>query len=323
MENNSQTAVDMTATLDSDLISALEQEFLNAPIDGVKEETKETTMPAPEQSEATIEVKETKPEILLKAEEEGTTKEPVKQEDATEQISNPPTRYEGETDTQHQIRTELWRAGRAKATADGDEEKSLITQRIKELRKGLLDESNKSRIQSTTQPVTPQKESAIETTENQTDNSPSEEEAARVALEKLGYLDKKGVEAMLMKAMEAQKAETASHEHGQAITDFYKTRPDLAVDSIKKGLLENYVLDNFNLSPSTTKIQLSASIEMAANYLFPKVDKTANASAATAKRTVVNTSSNVNTSSQATDESIAKTMRDMGYTEEDIRNSGW
>jgi Holliday junction resolvasome RuvABC DNA-binding subunit len=165
--------------------------------------------------------------------------------------------------------------------------------------------------------------SPVETTPSQPAESPEEneeEQAARVALEKLGYLDKKGVEAMLKHALESQKMESAEKEHSTAITEFYRSRPDISQDTNRKQILEKYVIDNFNITPNTSKKQLAANLDMAAMYLFPRVSKSNPVEAAN-KRSIVNTTSNTKVASS--DNSMYSQLKAAGYSDDEIKNSGW
>lgn len=299
--NNDNNNVDMSTPIDNSAAEEILKGFaeLDGEVSNTSEESKVETTTDSTNTEVSTETDSEKNENTNNTTE------------TKEQSLNPPTQYEGESETQYQIRTEIWRAGRAKAAAETEEEKSLISQHIKELRKGLGEASIKAKQTQTT----------VETTENQAVTNPDEEEAARVALEKLGYIDKKGIEAMVQQALQAKQAETAAQEHTQAISEFYKSRPDITADSNRKAILENYVIENFNITPNTTKRQLSAHLEMAANYLFPKVNKSANAQEAAAKRAIVNASSNTKT--DVSTESMASDLRKLGFTEDDIKNSGW
>jgi hypothetical protein len=236
----------------------------------------------------------------------------------TEQSLTPPGRYDGESDTQYQLRTELWRAGRARAAAETEEEKSLITDHIKELRKTMGQETAKSRqakVEAT------QNQADVGSTETEDNTSDDEEQAAKMALEKLGYLDKNQVQEIVKSALNQQREEEAQKEHFQAITEFYKGRPDINADPSRKESLERYILDNFKITPQTSKRQLAAHLDMAASYLFPKAQRTAGASEAAVKRAVV--SGSQNTKVITTDDSLQADLKKLGFSDEDIRASGW
>jgi hypothetical protein len=310
-------AVDLTAAIDPTEMELLMQGF--DATDAV--EPQGETPAVPENTDTVEDTPATKEETVI-PDETGADPEKKPDEDTksptNEQSLTPPGRYEGESDTQYHLRTDLWRAGRARATAETEEEKSLITDHIRELRKGIGQEAARS------------KQTKVEATQNQaddiipetgTDTPDDEERAAKVALEKLGYLDKNQVQEIVEKALGQQRAEEAQKEHGQAISEFYKSRPDIIADASRKETLERYILDNFKITPQTSKKQLAAHLDMAASYLFPRAQRSAGASEAAAKRTVVSASQN--TKYTPPDDSLAADLRKLGYSDEDIRASGW
>jgi hypothetical protein len=292
---------EMTKPLDSSVIDDIQKGFDS--LDGA-----ETTAEVKTEDKTDVE-----PEVKEVAKEEYKTETEDKPEPNLS--IKEPTRHEGESDTQYQLRTDIWRAGRAKAAAETEEEKSLISDHIKELRKelGKSHYESKEKVETTSSTKT-------DTTEETVD-----EEVAREALRKLGYVDKNEVNQMvaeiLSKSRQEQEIATAEKEHSSAITDFYNQRKDIAADKEQRTILETYVLDNFQITPSTSKAKLMANMEMAANYLFPKVSKTANAQTAETKRSIGNISSDGRASQ--TDEGLAKEMRDAGFSDEDIKKSGW
>lgn len=327
MTNTTQAAPNMEATLDPTEAELLMQGFDSidqvapagdnpAPIENTEADntptetvpTEDTPAPA---TEETVTQKETGADPDKKPDEEP-------QKTNAEQSLTPPGRYDGESDTQYQLRTELWRAGRARAAAETPEEKSLITDHIKELRRSMGQETAKS------------KQTKVEATQNQADETPApedntsddEERAAKVALEKLGYLDKNQVQEIVQSALNQQRVEEAQKEHSQAISEFYKVRPDINAEPSRKEALERYILDNFKITPQTSKKQLAAHLDMAASYLFPRAQRTAGASEAAAKRTVVSASQNAK-AALPSDDSLSSELKKLGYSDEDIRASGW
>lgn len=225
-----------------------------------------------------------------------------------------PTRHAGESDTQYDIRLNIWSTGRAKAAADTEEEKSILSQKIKDLRKELGQASTSVNAQT------------VKTTQSTTETTPepdTEEEQARLALAKLGYVDKNEVQKLVEEALRKQSDEAkysqAEKEHTTAIKDFYASRKDIASDPKKVKDLENYVFENFKISPDTPKRTLQANLEMAANFLYPKEQ----GGFAQTKRETVNVTSNTKSFSMNADEATRKAMLDAGYSEEDILKAGW
>lgn len=266
------------------------------------------------QVEATpVETPQTTPAVEIKVEETLVEKTETVEQKAPEtetevkeiKISNPPVQYEGESDIQFNLRTQLYNAGQAKAQATTDEEKSVLTQHMKELRKEMGKNS-----------VTPKPE--IETPSEKTEDL-SEEEAAKQALKKLGVPDKDEVLNLVKEMIQSQKTEI---EHSSAISEFYSKRQDIASDPEKVKMLENVVIQNFNVSPQTTKAQLLVAMDMAANYLFPKANKSAAVNTAAEKRDLLNISSNTQTVKTVSkeDERTSASLKEIGMSMKDF---GW
>lgn len=274
----------------------------------------EETQPAPEaENHSVAEVKtEAKEEIPETVKETVVT--PTTEEVKDIKISNPPVQYEGESDIQFNLRTQLYNAGQAKAQAETDEERSVLSKHMKDLRKEMGKNS-----------VSPKQESANEfkttpeTSEKTEDFSQTEEEAAKIALKKLGVPDKDEVLNLVKEMIQSQKTEI---EHSSAINEFYSKRQDIASDPEKVKMLENVVIQNFNVSPQTSKQQLLIAMDMAASYLFPKANKSAAVNAAAEKRDLLNISSNTQTvkTVDKNDERTSATLKEIGMSMKDM---GW
>jgi len=264
-----------------------------------KEPTPVETQPTPA---VETKVEETPVEKTVQVEEKQKSPETTEVKDI--KISNPPVQYEGESDIQFNLRTQLYNAGQAKAQATTDEEKSVLTQHMKELRKEMGKNS-----------VTPKPE--IETPSETTEDG--EEEAARQALKKLGVPDKDEVLNLVKEMIQSQKTEV---EHSSAISEFYSKRQDIASDPEKVKMLENVVIQNFNVSPQTSKAQLLVAMDMAANYLFPKQNKSAAVNTAAEKRDLLNISSNTQTVKTVSkeDERTSTSLKEIGMSMKDM---GW
>lgn len=223
-------------------------------------------------------------------------------------ISDPPSKYEGESDIQHKLRTDIWLAGQAKAQAESPEEKSELAQHIKGLRKELA-------ITHKSETVTPTEiQKPIETNES------SEEDLAKEALRKMGYLSKDEVAQMVAETIANQSKQS---EHLSATQEFYSSHKDLASNPAQRQALERFVVEKFNITPQSTKQDLLVAMDMAASYMFPKNDtRSQRASQAEDKRALVGITSNtqsVPTTNKA-DEKTSAGLKEIGLSMKDM---GW
>ncbi len=276
--------------------------------------------------ETETKVEETKVEETVEKEQEE-TKQEVKEETVEEtkpteetkevKISNPPTRHENETDIQYNLRTQIYNAGQAKAQAETEEEKSLLSKHISGLRKELAIASSQPKVEAT-QP----QETKAET--SQTTGEVSEEEQIKAQLKKLGFLTAEEAEA---KAREIVQQSTRGQEHESAIQQFYQSRKDIAANPENKRSLENLVIQKFNITENSSGADILVAMDMAASYLFPKNDNRAsNAQAAAEKRDLVNFSSNTKSDAKGIDKNDQRTkdtLKDIGWTEEDLKSFGF
>ena len=270
--------------------------------------------------ELTDEVKGNEPQVVpvVEVKEEvkpETTVEPVTPEpkpiepEVTDKISisDPPAKYEGESDIQHKLRTDIWLAGQAKAQAETPEEVSELAKHIKGLRKELALNHKSS------EPLTAP-EPKIETNES------SEEELAKEALKKMGYLSKDEVAQMVAETIANQSKQS---EHLTATQEFYSSHKDIASNPAQRQALERFVVDKFNITPQSTKQDLLVAMDMAASYMFPKNDtRSQRAAQAADKRDLVGITSNtqsVPTVNKA-DEKTAAGLKEIGLTAKDM---GW
>jgi len=238
--------------------------------------------------------------------------EPVKTEATPEiKISDPPSKYEGESDIQFNLRKQIFDAGQAKAQAESPEEKSELAKHIKGLRTELA-KNHKS-----PEPVQPAQR--IETSESQV-TPESEEELAKEALRKMGYLSKEEVEAMVNNLVSTKATQDA---HIQATHEFYSSHKEIASNPESKQAIENFVVTRMNITPESSKQDLLIAMDVARNYLFPKNDTRAQRAAeSSAKRDILNVTSNTQSVPivNKSDEKTAAVLKELGMSPSDM---GW
>jgi len=263
-----------------------------------------------EQTETPVEApKETVPEPVTKTEEKSveTPTDPVTPEI---KISDPPSQYEGESDLQYNIRKQIYDAGQAKAQAETPEEKSALAQHIKSLRKELA-------LNHKSSDATPAPEK-IEASQSQ--EASTEEEQAKEALRKMGYVPKDEVAQMVQEIVAGQ---TRQNEHLTAAQEFYATHKDIAANPAQRDVLEKFVVERFNITPQSSKQDLLVAMDMARAYLFPKVDtRSQRASESADKRSLVDISSTTQSAPAVSkpDEKLNSTMKEAGL---DPKEFGW
>lgn len=238
--------------------------------------------------------------------------EPVKVETTPEiKISDPPSKYEGESDIQFNLRKQIFDAGQAKAQAESPEEKSELAKHIKGLRTELA-KNHKS------EPVQPAQR--IETSESQVTPEQSEEELAKEALRKMGYVSKDEIEAMVNNLVATKSTQD---EHLSATREFYSSHKDIAANPAQREALERFVVEKFNITPQSTKQDLMIAMDMARGYLFPKNDTRAQrATESASKRDILNVSSNTQSvpTTSKVDEKLQAGLKDAGLTDAEM---GW
>lgn len=230
-----------------------------------------------------------------------------------------PSRFEGESDVQYNLRTKLFITGQAKAKAETPEEKSLIAQEMSRIRDEL------AKVNKEQQPPTPP-------SKPNTPPAPADDrEAILNSLKELGFKPgdevTKEAEAIAKKIVEerfnSEQMNARRSEQTSAITDFYTTRDDIFSDDAKRTVLETYVLEMFKPQlPNMNKAQLMQALDMAANYLFPrdainrKID---DAQDKTDKLNIHGSQGGDIKPSTVTDKSKAE-LRAIGWSEEDIES---
>lgn len=275
----------------------MEQETFNVADFSFEDPTTETT----EQKQEPKEVVEEKKEVV----------EP--KTESTQKATQQPQRFEGESDTQYGLRLQLFTAGLAKADAT-DEEKSLITEQMKLIRKQL---SNGKPTETTP-------------TETQSGTIESEEEKKVIAenLRQLGYLNQDEVKKLLDEALgkvtqkqDAVLYEQRYKEQTEGIKEFYNRRPDIASNKESRSQLEQIVMEKFKITPDSTKDEILLAMEMVANFAFPRTDRSAVARETQEKIDVMNISGGNRNSGQSyeVESDTIKTLKDAGWTDQDIK----
>jgi hypothetical protein len=260
----------------------------------------------------TTETPEQKQEPKEVVEEKKEVKEEPKQE-STQRTTQQPQRFEGESDTQYGLRLQLFTAGLAKADAS-EEEKSLITEQMKSIRKQL----------SSGKPTETTK------TETQSGTIESEEEKKVIAenLRNLGYLNQDEVKKLLDEALgkvtqkqDAVLYEQRYKEQTEGIKEFYNRRPDIASSKESRSQLEQIVMDKFKITPDSTKDEILLAMEMVANFAFPRTDRSAVARETQEKIDVMNISGGNRNSGQSyeVESDTIKTLKDAGWSDQDIK----
>ena len=274
----------------------MEQETFNVADFSFEDPTTETT----EQKQEPKEVVEEKKEVELKTE-------------STQKATQQPQRFEGESDTQYGLRLQLFTAGLAKADAT-DEEKSLITEQMKLIRKQL----SSGKPTETTQ------------TETQSGTIESEDEKKAIAenLRQLGYLNQEEVQKLLDEALgkvtqkqDAVIYEQRYKEQTEGIKEFYSRRPDIASNKESRSQLEQIVMEKFKITPDSTKDEILLAMEMVANFAFPRTDRSAVARETQEKIDVMNISGGNRSSGQsyAVEDDTIKTLKEAGWSDQDIK----
>jgi len=151
------------------------------------------------------------------------------------------------------LRLQLFTAGLAKADAT-DEEKSLITEQMKLIRKQL----------SSGKPTETTK------TETQVGTIESDEEKKVIAenLRQLGYLNQEEVKKLLDEALgkvtqkqDAVLYEQRYKEQTEGIKEFYSRRPDIASNKESRSQLEQIVMEKFKITPDSTKDEIILAVK--------------------------------------------------------------
>lgn len=267
-----------------------------------------------------MELKNTEEGITLDPSQNQEQKQPEQTEQKGEESSSqqaqpedkvvqPPKKFEGESDIQHNLRVQLFNINQArKDPSVSEEEQSLLTAEIKRIRQAMA-ESHKS--PGSTDP-TPAKVFSTE----------EEEKAVIENLKKLGFYTKDDLNTVASELEMRLKSESRAAEQAEAINSFYTIRPDIATDKVKRAQVEQYVLENFKITPTSSKKELQLALDMTANYLYPR-GQSSKAKESESKVDLVNISgSSSSPSKKSVSDSTYKTLKESGWTDEQIERFG-
>ena len=220
----------------------------------------------------------------------------------------PPNRYDGETDTQYNLRVQLFNVTQAKKDPDTtDEEKSLLSEEMKKIRTAMAGQSK----------ATPENSNPAKVFETE-----EEERNAVENLKKLGFYTKEDMDKAMEEHLTRLSSESREQEQSQAIDAFYVSRPDISADKFKKEQVEKWVLTNFKITPQSTKKEIELALDMTANYLFPRGQSKAKVNEE--KVNLVNISGgNSDTSKKAMSDSTYKLLKETyGWSDDKIAGFG-
>ncbi len=185
---------------------------------------------------------------------------PITPNEGEQTVVQPPNRYDGETDTQYNLRVQLFNVTQAKKDPNvTDEEQSLLAEEMKKIRMAMATQTKPK----TPDPSTPDTPAKVFRTEE-------EERNAVENLKKLGFYTGDDVQKIVDERLNRISSENRVQEQVDAIQSFYVSRPDIASDRTKKEQVEKWVLNNFKITPTSTKKEIELALDMTANYLFPR-----------------------------------------------------
>lgn len=264
-----------------------------------------------------MELKKTDEEVALDSSQNQEQKQPeqsqsnggeisAQQAQLDEKVVQPPNRFDGETDTQYNLRVQLFNINQARKDPEvTPEEQSILTSEMKKVRQAMAENSKSPG--TSTNPI-PTK---VFTTEE-------EEKAVVENLKKLGFYTKEDVTGIVSQMEEKLKSESRVQEQTEAISKFYASRPDIAADKFKREQVEKWVLSNFKVTPSSTRKELELALDMTANYLFPR-GQSSKAKDSESKVDLVNISgTNASSPKKSVSDSTYKTLKESGWTDEQI-----
>lgn len=226
-----------------------------------------------------------------------------------EVIVQPPTKYDGESDTQYNLRVQMFHVTQAKKDPETtEEEKSLLNDKLKEIRLAMATQSKQAPANSNPAKVF---------------ESEEEEKNAVENLKKLGFYTKDELDQILEEKLNRVSAESRVSEQTEAIKSFYVSRPDIAMDKLKKQEVEKFVLSNFKITPNSPKKEIELALDMTANYLFPR-GQSSKAKDNEAKVDLVNISggNSVTTKKTVSDDTYKVLKETYGWSDEHIAKFG-
>ena len=219
----------------------------------------------------------------------------------------PPTRYESETDTQYNLRVQLFNVTQAKKDPSAtDEEKSILSEEMKKIRTAMAGQSKQAPENSNPAKVFETEEQERNAVEN---------------LKKLGFYTKEDIDKAMEERLSRISSESKIQEQSDAIDAFYVSRPDISADKFKKEQVEKWVLSNFKITPQSSKKEIELALDMTANYLFPRGQSKAKANEE--KVNLVNISGgNSDTSKSTMSDSTYKILKENGWSDDKIAGFG-
>ena len=218
----------------------------------------------------------------------------------------PPAKAEGETDEQFQVRQQIKALTKLKNDTTSDEEKSALKEEIAKMRTNL---ANLSKDKQT-----------VPTPDDLQDD---ELKIVKENLQKLGFKTEAEVQATITNLLEQQRVAETEKQHEDVIKKFYSTNTDVASEPDARQLLEQYVLDNFRVEPTTSPAKLAEWLQTARNILFPRVDKSSSIRSAQEKVEAVNFSGQSSSPKAPTvDDKANSRLKQMGWSDADIAMFG-
>lgn len=203
----------------------------------------------------------TVPEVVKTEETAETSKSPEPVVVTETPAERPITPSESESAQSPLLRQQLKDLTKQRNEAETPEEESFIKARMKEIRKGLSEQSK----------TTVQAKDEVKPTDTLTEEE--EETNVRNNLKKLGYLSKDEVIAETERVMSEKLAKIESDniaaEHDKVINDFYKSRADIYADKALKQDLETYVFNTYRIEPNTPAANIAMWLKDAADKFVP------------------------------------------------------
>lgn len=224
--------------------------------------------------------------------------------DKIDKSNLPPSKAEGETDEQFQVRQQIKALTKLKNDSTSDEEKSALKDEIAKMRTNLATLSKDKQV-----PETPA-----------TTEVPDEElEIVKENLRKLGFKTEAEVQASLNNLLEQQRVKETEQQHNEVIKKFYTANSDVAAEPEARQLLEQYVLENFRVEPTTSPAKLAEWMQTARNVLFPRVDKTSSIRSSQDKVDAVNFTGQPSSAKAPTvDDKASSKLKSIGWSDADI-----
>lgn len=260
-------------------------------------------------------VPETPAESIEQAEAPVATPEP----EVTEKKRTPPTRHDGETETQFNLRVQIYQAGQAKAEAKTEEEKSFLSRELNKLRSGLA--------KASTQPKASTPIATPEPTVPAVDPTVAEKEEAIKVLKDLGFIPQEDVNSLVQEKISALKEESDKQqritEQTSAVNSFYEHRQDIFTDDSKREAFEQYVWDKFGaIIPNLSKNEFAEILDMSASYIFPRENVNKKINQTQQKVNALNIYGSQAAEVVVIDSKTKESLKSMGWGDDQINSFG-